>query len=82
VDGPALRTGDRQWQAEIVCPSGGASLNTQGRARTMCIRGPFRPSEEQAREDTRMFNEAAAKGMQALREVANQLRKAKRSKLP
>jgi len=48
----------------------------------MCIRGPFRPSEDQAREDAKAFDEAARKGMQALREIANRLRKAKRGQLP
>lgn len=78
VDGPQLRNGDRQYQAEIVCPSGGTSLNSQGRARTMCIRGPFRPSEDQAWEDAKLFGDAKDEGMQALRKVADRLRKIKR----
>mmetsp|Transcript_127789 Transcript_127789/g.367879 ORF Transcript_127789/g.367879 Transcript_127789/m.367879 type:complete len:197 (+) Transcript_127789:113-703(+) len=78
VDGPTLRNGDRQWQAEVVCPTGTTSMNANGRARTMCIRGPFRPSEDQALEDAKEFEEATKSGLQALRDAANRLRRAKR----
>mmetsp|Transcript_62557 Transcript_62557/g.202799 ORF Transcript_62557/g.202799 Transcript_62557/m.202799 type:complete len:367 (-) Transcript_62557:142-1242(-) len=82
VNGPTLRGGDQQFQAEVVCPSGGESLNTQGRVRTMCIRGPFRTSEDGAREDCKLLEEAAAGGLQSLRECANRLRRSKRGQAP
>lgn len=53
-------------------------MNHSGRARTMCVRGPSRPSKDQALRDAKLLNEAAPDGPKAVRAAANQMQRTKK----
>ncbi|CAE7890752.1 unnamed protein product, partial [Symbiodinium necroappetens] len=58
--GAPMSTGDPTYQAEILVPQGGTqAVNHSGRPRVMCIRGPTRPSKDQALTDAARLTEAA-----------------------
>lgn len=67
-----LPTHDKQpsWRAEIVCSQLGA---TNHAARAIPIRGPSRPTQEQAERDTQELDEVAKQGLKAVRSCANKM---------
>merc|ERR1712008_117513 len=73
-DGAPLNSGEPTWQAAIFVPQGGTlPLNHSGRVRTMCIRGPPRASQEQAKLDAKQLNEATPNGPAAVRAASNHM---------
>merc|ERR1711963_1270399 len=78
VNGTPLNSGDATYQAEILVQPPGGGTNHVGRMRTMCVRGPSRPSYDQAKEDADALNKAAVDGdAKAVRALANELQKTK-----
>lgn len=54
-------TGEMTYRAEIQMPKS-ARFNYDGKARTMCVRGPLRVDREQAHRDAEELTSAAADG--------------------
>jgi len=54
-------SGEETWHAEILMPQGRGNF-IPDRVRTMCIRGPHRVDKQQAFDDARKFDAAAAEG--------------------
>lgn len=79
VQGNSQKNGEPTWQAHILVPQITGGTNYAGRIRTFTVRCPVRLSEEQAREDAKQLEEAAPKGPQAVRAVANELQRTKTS---
>lgn len=67
-----LLTHDKQpsWRAEIICSQLGATNHS---ARAIPIRGPSRPTQEQAERDAEELDEVAKQGLKAVRSSANKM---------
>lgn len=77
VDVQGRADGSAQWQAELIFTLGQA-LGTSGRARSMTIRGPYRPDRDKVKEDVDQLLDAADKGgMKAVRELAIELKRSR-----
>eukprot|EP00931_Biecheleriopsis_adriatica_P118922 TRINITY_DN94225_c0_g1_i1.p2 TRINITY_DN94225_c0_g1~~TRINITY_DN94225_c0_g1_i1.p2 ORF type:complete len:174 (-),score=6.90 TRINITY_DN94225_c0_g1_i1:54-575(-) len=81
VDGAPLNTGQKTFQAEIlVAREGSDAVNHSGNVRSIACRGPSRQTREEAEEDCKEFDKAAAEGPKACRAVAQQLQKTKKGR--
>jgi len=74
VEAKCRHDGSPNFQAELLFTLGQA-LGNSGRARTMCIRGPYRPNMERAQEDADKLLKTSEQGMQAVREMATTLKR-------
>lgn len=67
--------GDLTWQAQVYVPRQGIVHRPGQKTVTVCIRGPSRPSKEEAEKDTRKlekaFKDGGAKEVRKLRSVLN-----------
>lgn len=69
--------GSPNYQAELLFTLG-TQLGNTGRARTICIRGPYRPDKDAAQEDADTLVRAAEKdGMQKVRELATHMKRSR-----
>lgn len=73
VEGNRLSTGECTFRAEITTSFPGETVTFNGRARTMCVRGPTRIDRDQAQRDAELFTDAARDGPNAVRAVRVQL---------
>jgi len=69
--------GSQNYQAELLF-SLGSQLGNTGRARTICIRGPYRPDKAAAEEDADTLIRCAEKeGMAKVRTMATEMKKSR-----
>lgn len=69
--------GSPNYQAELLFTLG-QQLGNTGRARTICIRGPYRPDKQAAQDDADQLVRAAEKdGMSKVRELATNLKRSR-----
>mmetsp|Transcript_45125 Transcript_45125/g.104335 ORF Transcript_45125/g.104335 Transcript_45125/m.104335 type:complete len:203 (+) Transcript_45125:40-648(+) len=75
VDGVPRVNGDLTWQAQIYVPRPGVVYRPGQKPVTLCIRGPSRPSKEDAQDDARKlegaFKDGGIKEVRRLRSVLN-----------
>lgn len=77
VEAKSRHDGSPNFQAELLFTLGQA-LGGSGRARTMCIRGPYRPDSDAAQEDAdKLLKAATNEGMQKVREMAVLLKRSR-----
>lgn len=77
VEANTRHDGSPNFQAELLFTLG-TQLGNSGRARTICIRGPYRPDKMAAQEDADKLLKAAEKeGMQKVREMATILKRSR-----
>lgn len=75
VEAKTRHDGSPNFQAELLFTLG-QQLGNTGRARTICIRGPYRPDKAAAQEDADKLVRAAEKdGMQKVRQMATDLKR-------
>lgn len=68
--------GSKNYQAEVFFTMGTALGS--GRARTMCIRGPYRPDKDAAEDDAdQLVKTAERDGIQKVRELATVMKKSR-----
>lgn len=69
--------GSANYQCELLFTYG-QQLGNSGRARTICIRGPYRPDKDAAQDDAdRLLKAAETEGMQKVRELVTQLKRSR-----
>jgi len=74
VEAKQRHNGDATFQAEILLSF---SQDPSGRARTMCIRGPYRPDKSQAEADADELEKASRNGTKAARELATKMKRSR-----
>lgn len=77
VEAKTRHDGSPNYQAELLFTYG-QQLGNSGRARTICIRGPYRPDKAAAEDDAdRLMKAAEREGMQKVRELVTNLKRSR-----